>query len=147
MDDPAGAGAAGRVWILPYVSIVIMSFREASTRRVYYEGFTIAHYRAIVTDPFIWGIVWRTIRMALIVTVATLLLGYPVVITFACTCSRMSSLLYICVIPPLLALSGYRAHVCVDDHPLSNNAASLQRARRMGRPIDRPAFRRTPSSA
>ncbi len=88
--------------ILPYVSIVIMSFREASTRAVYGEGFTVAHYRDIVTDPFIWGIVWRTIRMALIVTVATLLLGYPVAYHLARTRSRMSSLLYICVISPLL---------------------------------------------
>lgn len=92
----------GGFLILPYVSIVVMSFREASTRAVYGDGFTVEHYATIVRDPFIWGIVWRSLRMGLIVTVVTLLLGYPVAYHLARTRSRWASLLYICVISPLL---------------------------------------------
>lgn len=92
----------GGFLILPYVSIVVMSFRDESTRAVYGDGFTIGHYLTIVQDPFIWGIVWRSIRTALIVTVVTLLLGYPVAYHLARTRSKWASLLYICVISPLL---------------------------------------------
>lgn len=88
--------------ILPYISIMVMSFREASTNAVYGDGFTVAHYTDVITDPFIWRIVWRTVRTALIVTVITLLLGYPVAYHLARTRSRIASLLYICVISPLL---------------------------------------------
>ena len=92
----------GGFLILPYASIVVMSFREASTSAVYGDGFTIAHYAQVMSDPFVWGIVWRTLRTAAIVTVVTLLLGYPVAYHLARTRSRWASLLYICVISPLL---------------------------------------------
>ncbi|MBE2276391.1 MAG: ABC transporter permease [Rhodobacteraceae bacterium] len=88
--------------VLPYVSIVVMSFREASTRAVYGDGFTLEHYTTVIADPFIWGIVWRTLRTGLIVTVVTLLLGYPVAYHLARTRSRWASVLYIFVISPLL---------------------------------------------
>ncbi len=88
--------------VLPYVSIVVMSFREASTRAVYGDGFTLEHYTSVIADPFIWGIVWRTLRTGLIVTVVTLLLGYPVAYHLARTRSRWASVLYIFVISPLL---------------------------------------------
>ena len=88
--------------ILPYISIVVMSFREASTSAVYGDGFTVAHYTSVITDPFVWGIVGRTLRTAAIVTVVTLILGYPVAYHLARTRSRWASLLYICVISPLL---------------------------------------------
>ncbi len=92
----------GGFLILPYASIVVMSFREASTSAVYGDGFTIGHYTEVITDPFVWGIVWRTVRTAAIVTLVTLLLGYPVAYHLARTRSRWASLLYICVISPLL---------------------------------------------
>jgi len=92
----------GGFLLLPYASIVVMSFREASTSAVYGDGFTAAHYTSVATDPFVWGIVWRTLRTAAIVTVITLLLGYPVAYHLARTRSRWASLLYICVISPLL---------------------------------------------
>ena len=88
--------------ILPYVSIMMMSLREASSSAVYGDGYTIAHYRDIVGDSFVWGIVGRSLQMGLTVTVVTLLLGYPVAYHLARSRSRWTSLLYICVISPLL---------------------------------------------
>lgn len=88
--------------VLPYASIVVMSLRTADTRAVYGEGFTLSHYAQIVTDPFIWGIVGRSLRMGLTVTVVTLLLGYPVAYHLANLRSRWASMLYIFVISPLL---------------------------------------------
>ncbi|MHA6642702.1 ABC transporter permease [Mesorhizobium sp. A623] len=87
---------------LPYLSIITMSLREASTRAVYGDGFTLAHYTGALGDPFIWRIMGRTVAIGAIVTVLSLLLGYPVAYHLANTRSRWSSLLYIFVLSPLL---------------------------------------------
>lgn len=116
VDTPTiGVGRIGPVWmlvpalvlligffVLPYLSIITMSLREASTRAVYGEGFTLAHYATALGDPFIWRILGRTLLMGAIVTVVTLLLGYPVAYHLANSRSRWTSLLYIFVLSPLL---------------------------------------------
>src|SRR5690606_38320178 len=63
---------------LPYLTIITMSLREASTKAVYGDGFTLAHYTGALGDPFIWRIMGRTVAIGAIVTVLSLLLGYPV---------------------------------------------------------------------
>jgi putative spermidine/putrescine transport system permease protein len=79
-----------------------MSFREASTRAAYGDGFTLAHYRDALSDSYILLILGRTLLMGLLVTVLTLLLGYPVAYHLAYSRSRWTSLLYIFVLSPLL---------------------------------------------
>lgn len=122
--------------LLPYASILVMSFREASTNAVYGPGLTLGHYGEIVTDGFVWGIVWRTLRTGLIVTVATLLLGYPVAYHLASSRSRLASLLYICVISPLLVGLVVRTFawlIILSNSGLANTA--LKWAGLIGRPI------------
>lgn len=115
VTPPATAGRIGPVWMavpalvlligffaLPYLTIITMSLREASTRAVYGEGFTLAHYMSALGDPFVLGILGRTLVMGAIVTVLTLLLGYPVAYHLAHSRSRWTSLLYIFVLSPLL---------------------------------------------
>ncbi len=122
--------------LLPYASIVVMSFREASTSAVYGPGLTLGHYTEIVTDSFVWGIVWRTLRTGLIVTVVTLLLGYPVAYHLARSRSRWTSLLYICVISPLLVGLVVRTFawlIILSNSGLANTA--LKWAGLIGRPI------------
>ena len=89
-------------FVLPYLSILVMSFREASTRAAYGDGFTLAHYRDALSDAYILMILGRTLLIGLAVTLLTLLLGYPVAYHLAYSRSRWTSLLYIFVLSPLL---------------------------------------------
>jgi len=88
--------------VLPYISIVIMSLREASVGVAYGAGFTLAHYGRALSDPYVLLILGRTLLVGLIVTTTTLLLGYPVAYHLAYSRSRWAGLLYVFVLSPLL---------------------------------------------
>lgn len=40
-------------------------------------GFTLSHFRTVLTDPFYLDALWRSIRIALTVTILAAVLGYP----------------------------------------------------------------------
>lgn len=88
--------------VLPYLSIVVMSFRVPSTTAAYGAGFTVANYAKALTDELYLGTLLDTLRLALTVTVLCLLLGYPVAFHLARTKSRWRGLLYGLVLSPLL---------------------------------------------
>jgi putative spermidine/putrescine transport system permease protein len=88
--------------VLPYVTIVVMSFRVPSTTAAYGQGFTIANYAKALTDELYLGTLVDTLRIALTVTVICLVLGYPVAFHLARTRSRWRGLLYGLVLSPLL---------------------------------------------
>lgn len=88
--------------VLPYLTIVVMSFRVPSTTAAYGAGFTTANYLKALTDELYVGTLADTLRIALIVTIACLLLGYPVAFHLARTTSRWRGLLYGLVLSPLL---------------------------------------------
>jgi putative spermidine/putrescine transport system permease protein len=115
---------------LPYLSIITMSLREASTRAVYGEGFTLAHYTSALGDFYIWGILGRTILIGITVTVLALLLGYPVAYHLANSRSRWTSLLYIFVLSPLLVGLVVRTFAWMII--LSNNGVANQALKAVG---------------
>jgi putative spermidine/putrescine transport system permease protein len=115
---------------LPYLTIVTMSLRETSTRAVYGDGFTIAHYTTALGDAYIWGILGRTLMVGVIVTVLALLLGYPVAYHLAKSRSRWTSLLYIFVLSPLLVGLVVRTFAWMII--LSNNGVANQALRALG---------------
>ncbi len=140
VESPGGVGAAWMVlpalvllvlfFALPYLSILTMSLREASTRAVYGDGFTIAHYTNALGDTYIWGILGRTLMIGAIVTVVALLLGYPVAYHLARSRSRWTSLLYIFVLSPLLVGLVVRTFAWMII--LSNNGVANQALRALG---------------
>jgi putative spermidine/putrescine transport system permease protein len=88
--------------VLPYLTIVVMSFRVPSTTAAYAPGFTTASYAKALTDELYVGTLVDTIRIALTVTIVCLALGYPVAFHLARTPSRWRGLLYGLVLSPLL---------------------------------------------
>jgi putative spermidine/putrescine transport system permease protein len=88
--------------LLPYVSIVIMSVREPAAGVPYGTGFTFAHYWHALSDSYVLLIIGRTLMIGVIVTMTTLLLGYPVAYHLAYSRSRWAGLLYVFVLSPLL---------------------------------------------
>ena len=66
------------------------------------SGFTLRHYVRLLTDSYYLEIIGRTLALGLAVTVATLLIGYPVALFLARTRSRWRSWLTLLVVFPLM---------------------------------------------
>jgi mannopine transport system permease protein len=64
-------------------------------------GYTAEHYLRILYEPLYLKILWRTISIALLVTVASFLLGYPVAYATNLAKGRWSLLIIVCVLIPL----------------------------------------------
>jgi putative spermidine/putrescine transport system permease protein len=63
---------------------------------------TFHHYARFFSDGFYLGVLWDTLVLGAIVTVVSLLLGYPLAYHLARTRSRWKPLLIVCILSPLL---------------------------------------------
>lgn len=64
--------------VIVIVALVVIPVGWLMTQSVYDNGFTLEHYRRIFTEDVYWRSFTLTFRIALTVTVMTLVLGYPV---------------------------------------------------------------------
>lgn len=64
--------------VIVIVALVVIPVGWLMTQSVYDNGFTLEHYRRIFSEDVYWRSFTLTFRIALIVTVMTLILGYPV---------------------------------------------------------------------
>jgi putative spermidine/putrescine transport system permease protein len=87
---------------VPYLNIVVMSFRTPATTAPYAPGFTIVSYVKALSDPLYLVILWRTLRISVVVTALCLLIAYPVSYHMARTRSRFRGLLFAGILSPLL---------------------------------------------
>ena len=67
-----------------------------------YPSLTLANYRDFVSDPYFRGIFLKTLRLALVVTLFALLLGYPYAYLLAISRGWVRNALLLIVIVPLL---------------------------------------------
>ena len=90
--------------VVPYVNIVVMSFRVPSTSKPYLPGFTVGNYAKALADPdfFYLELMADTLRLAVSITLLCLLIAYPVAFHLARTTSRWKGVLYALVLSPLL---------------------------------------------
>jgi putative spermidine/putrescine transport system permease protein len=63
---------------------------------------TFHHYARFFSDGFYLGVLWDTLVLGAVVTVVSLLLGYPLAYHLARTRSRWKPLLIVCILSPLL---------------------------------------------
>ena len=98
------AGLLVAFLIFPYLNMVVMSFRNPSTRQVFAPGFTFGNYldALLDTDLFYLEILWDTMVLGVVTTAICLILGFPVAYHLARTSSRFKSVLYAFVLSPLL---------------------------------------------
>lgn len=64
-------------------------------------GYTTEHYLRVLYEPLYLKILWRTLRIAFLVTVASFLLGYPVAHAMNLIKNRWGLLIVACVMIPL----------------------------------------------
>ena len=75
-----------------------------SVRSVFPGAFTLtaAHYAKFVTDPYFLRVTLTTFRLAVVVTLLTIVIGYPVAYYFVRSRSRAKHWIFIAVLSPLL---------------------------------------------
>ena len=87
-------------FILPMVYILIRTLTENGT----------ADFTEFFTDPFYLDILWTTIRVALVSTAVSLLLGYPTAYYMARTTSRLKQAMVIVILFPFLVSAVVRSY-------------------------------------
>ena len=90
------------VFVLPVGLMVPTSVRPYVPLVGITRGFTTGYYTRLVTDSYYLEIIGRTLALGLMVTLATLILGYPIAYFLARTRSRWRNWLTILVVFPLL---------------------------------------------
>ena len=73
------------------------------------DGLVIENYVKFFTDPYYLNVLARTVRVAVICTVACLIMGFPLAYVLARTQSRFKNLLVIAVVLPLFVGNAVRA--------------------------------------
>ncbi len=107
--DPAGLGLLSPLllvlvlaFLLPVAALIPTSLRPYLPGRGIGEGLTAEHYLKALTDPFYLEIILRTVGLGLVVTLLTLLVGYPLAYVLARSTSPWRHWLTLLVVFPLL---------------------------------------------
>ena len=73
------------------------------------DGLTIENYVKFFTDPYYINVLVRTVRVAVICTIACLIMGFPLAYVIARTQSRFKNLLVMLIVLPLFVGNAVRA--------------------------------------
>ncbi|MCU0906195.1 MAG: ABC transporter permease [Rhodobacteraceae bacterium] len=88
--------------VLPYVNVLVMSFRAPASGTPYGEGFTLDSYRTLATDSYYYGALLQTLWLGILTAAACLVIGLPLALHIDRAGPRMRGLLYGMVLSPLL---------------------------------------------
>ncbi len=89
------------VW--PVWNLLLLSFEPAGTAAVRRSGWTVAQYTRFLLDEYYLGILARTLRVSAVVTILSLLVGYPVGYYLAAQgASRVRALLMFFIVGPMM---------------------------------------------
>ena len=92
----------GLIFAAPLADLILLSFHRMSGPAQVDAAYTLANYRAFVTDPFYLEMLLRTCGLGTLVTLGCLVVGYPVAYYLARTPSRWRGFALFLVISPLL---------------------------------------------
>jgi putative spermidine/putrescine transport system permease protein len=96
--------------LAPLVMLARYSLNEFEpTKKMMVEAVTVANYVKFFTDPYYTTILWTTLRIAVLVTAACLVLGFPLAYVVARTQSRFKNLLIMAIVLPLFVGNSVRA--------------------------------------
>ncbi|MBY5322952.1 MULTISPECIES: ABC transporter permease [Rhizobium] len=111
--------------VLPYLNIIVMSFRVPGQGTPYAPGFTTGSYSKFFSDIFYISQMVNTLWIGFVTTFACLILGYPVAWQLARGTSAIRSLGYGLVLSPLLVgivIRSYGWTILLGNNGLINRA-------------------------
>ncbi|WP_238367216.1 ABC transporter permease [Mesobacterium pallidum] len=88
--------------VLPYVTVLIMSFRAPADGQPYGEGFSLGGYAQFFGQAYYAWSLPQTILLGMATTLICLVLGYPIALHIATASRKWRGLLYGIVLSPLL---------------------------------------------
>lgn len=99
------SGAASLALISPLLLLLVLGFLypvgKLLVESLFDPGLTFRHYLRIIQEPVYLRILLRTLQIALVVTIASFLLGYPVAYLMARVRPLWAGVLFVCVLVPL----------------------------------------------
>ena len=95
--------------VLPMLTLLRYSFNAYDPMLLMRETFTLENYTRFFAEPYFHEVIITTLAVALISTVGSILLGFPIAYFLARTQSRFKSVLVVLVIFPLLVGNVVRA--------------------------------------
>ncbi len=90
------------LFLAPLVNLLVLSFFRFDRTTGSLAEATVQNYVKFLTDPFYLGILWRTLKLALLTTASTLVLGYPVAYHLTRCSGRKRAYLTLLIVAPLL---------------------------------------------
>ena len=90
-----GLALLALAFFLPIGQMLVLSVSGAS-------GLTLEHFSRFLSDPFYLNILWRTVRLSLIITVICAVLGFPYAYIMARVSPRLRMWMVVAVILPLM---------------------------------------------
>lgn len=90
------------LFLVPLAYVFALSFFGFDRVTGTLGGFTLENYAKFLRDPFYLGILWRTFKLGLLATLATLVLGYPVALFLSHASGRVRAYLMLGILAPLL---------------------------------------------
>jgi putative spermidine/putrescine transport system permease protein len=88
--------------IVPYINIVIMSFRRPARVGAYEPGFTLNNYWSALSDGYYLAVLGQTLWIGAVTAAVCLVVGFPVAYNLARGNPRWTGFLYTLVLSPLL---------------------------------------------
>ncbi|MBS0244618.1 MAG: ABC transporter permease [Proteobacteria bacterium] len=95
--------------LVPICILFRYSLNQFRPRVMMIEAFTAENYIKFFTDPFYFGILITTLKVALVCTLACLVIGFPLAYVLARTQSRYKNVLLMLVVLPLFIGNAVRA--------------------------------------
>ncbi len=94
-------------FVLPMAWLLRVSFGGGGVAA---SGWTLQAYRRIVADPYYWQVAWNTLELGLGVSVATVLLAYPLALFLSRSRSRWRGVLAALAMAPMLVSAVVRTY-------------------------------------
>jgi putative spermidine/putrescine transport system permease protein len=122
-------------FLLPLFFLFITSFKTFDAASGIGNDWTLQNYIKFITDKFYLGVVWRTVKIALITTLAAIVISFPVAYQITKAKGRIKNYLTLLVLSPLLISMVIRCYGWVI--LLSNNGVVNHTLMKFGL-IDKP---------
>jgi putative spermidine/putrescine transport system permease protein len=97
-------------FMVPIIVMVRMSLNRGDPSGTIIPALSLDTYQAVLGNEYYWRITLRTIELGLVVTVATVVLSYPIALFLARTRSRWAGLLTGLAVAPLMMSSIVRSY-------------------------------------